>query len=42
MKKTRGIRNGWEISEREAEHGRLLVLGNELGVVEGEEGRGWG
>ena len=33
-------RNVWEISERETER-RLLTLGNELGVVEGEEGRGW-
>ena len=32
----------WEISERETEHERLLTLGNELGVVEGEEGGGWG
>ena len=31
-----------EISERETEHGRLLTVGNELGVVEGEEGRGGG
>ena len=29
--------NEWEISERETEHERLLTLGNELGVVEGEE-----
>lgn len=29
------------MSEREIEHERLLTLGNELGVVEGEEGRGW-
>ena len=26
----------------ETEHGRLLTLGNELGVVEGEEGGGRG
>ena len=32
----------WEIPERETEHERLLTLGNELGVVEGEEGEGWG
>ena len=30
------------ISERETEHERLLTPGNELGVGEGEEGRGWG
>ena len=44
MKGNRGERrrNGWEISERETLHGRLLTLGNELGVVEGEEGRGGG
>ena len=29
-------------SERETEHERLLTLGNELGVVEGEVGGGWG
>ena len=40
--KGEGRRNVWEISERETEHERLLTLGNELGVVEGEEGRGWG
>ena len=34
--------NKWEISERETEHERLLTLGNELGVVEGEVSRGWG
>ena len=34
------IENGWEISEREAEHERLLTLGNKQGVVEGEEGGG--
>ena len=32
----------WEISERETEHERLLTLGNKLGVVEGEVGRGGG
>ena len=31
-----------EIPERETEHERLLTLGNELGVLEGEEGGGWG
>ena len=31
-----------EISERETEHERLLTLGSELGVVEGEVGRGVG
>ena len=30
--------NEWEISERETEHERLLTLGNEQGVVEGEVG----
>ena len=35
-------KNEWEISERETEHERLLTLGNELGVVEGEVGGGWG
>ena len=33
--------NVWEISERETEHERLLTLGNDLGVVEGEVGGGW-
>ena len=33
--------NVWEISEKETEH-RLLTLGNKLGVVEGEEGKGGG
>ena len=32
----------WEISERETELERLLTLGNELRVVEGEEGGGVG
>ena len=32
-------KNEWEIPERETEHERPLTLGNELGVVEGEEGR---
>ena len=32
----------WEISERETEHERLLTLGNEQGVVEGEMGRSMG
>lgn len=35
-------KNEWEISERETEHERLLTLGSELGVVEGEVGGGWG
>ena len=35
-------KNEWEISERETEHERLLTLGNELGVVEGEGGGGGG
>ena len=34
--------NEWEISERETEHERLLTLGNELGVVEGEVAGGGG
>ena len=40
MKGNNGDRreNEWEISERETEHERLLTLGNELGVVEGEGG----
>ena len=40
MKGNKGERrkNEWEISERETEHERLLTLGNELGVVEGEVG----
>ena len=33
--------NKWEISEREIEHERLLTLGNQQGVVEGEVGGGW-
>ena len=44
MKGNKGERrkNEWEISERETEHERLLTLGNQLGVVEGEVGREWG
>ena len=44
MKGNKGERreNEWEISERETEHERLLTLGNEPGVVEGEVGRGMG
>ena len=43
MKGIKGERkNEWEISERETEHDRLLTLGNELGVVEGEVGGRWG
>ena len=34
--------NEWEKSERVMEHERLLTLGNEQGVVEGEVGRGDG
>ena len=44
MKGNKGERrnNEWEISERKTEHGRLLTLGNELGVVEGAVGgTGW-
>ena len=44
MKENKGERrkNEWKISERETEHERLLTLGNELGVVEREEGGGAG
>ena len=44
MKGNKGERreNEWEISERETEHGRLLILGNKQGVVEGEVGGGMG
>ena len=44
MKGNKGERrkNEWKISERETEHERLLTLGNELGVVEGVVGGGWG
>ena len=34
--------NEWEISERVIEHERLLTLGNEQEVVEGEVVGGWG
>ena len=34
--------NEWEKSERETEHERLLTLGNEQGVEEGEVGGGTG
>ena len=34
--------DGWEISERETECERFLTLGNEQGVVEGEERGGTG
>ena len=42
MKGNKGEKNEWEISERETEYERLLTLGNEQGVVEGEVGRGIG
>ena len=44
MKGNKGERrkSEWEISERETEHERLLTLGNEQGVVEGEVVEGWG
>ena len=44
MKGNKGERrkNEWEISGRETQHERLLTLGTELGVVEGEVGRWWG
>ena len=32
--------NDWEKLERVAKHERLLTLGNEQGVVQGEVGRG--
>ena len=35
-------KNEWEITERETEHERLLTLGKELGLLEGEERGGWG
>ena len=35
-------KNEWEISERETKHERLITLENEQGVVEREEGVGWG
>ena len=34
--------NEWEISVRVTEQERLLTLGNEQGVVEGEGAAGWG
>ena len=34
--------NEWEISARETAHERLLTLGNEQGVVEGEVRGVWG
>ena len=34
-------RTDWEKLKRVTNHERLLTLGNELGVVEGEEGGGW-
>ena len=38
-----GRRNWWEISERETERTKsLLLLGNELEGVKGEEGGRWG
>ena len=44
MKGNKGERrkNEWEISERETEHERLLSLGKEVGVVNGEVGGEWG
>ena len=44
MKGNKGKRrkNEWEISERETEQERLLTLGNEQEVVEGEAGWGMG
>ena len=37
-----GRENKWAKSERVTQHERLLTLGNEQGVVEGELGRGMG
>ena len=34
--------NEWEISVRVTEHEKLLTLGNEQGVVEGEVSKGLG
>ena len=44
MKGIKGERreNKWEISKRETEPERLLTLGNQQGVVEGEVGGGEG
>ena len=44
MKGNKGERreNEWEKLERVTKHERLLILGNEQGVVEGEVGRGMG
>ena len=44
MKGNKGERreNEWEISVRVTEHERLLTLGNQQGVMEGEVGQGWG
>ena len=44
MKGNKGERreNEWEISARETEHERLLTLGNEQRVVEGEVSGGLG
>ena len=44
MKRNKGERrkNEWEIPERVTKHERLLTLGNEQVVVEGEVGGGLG
>ena len=47
LKLVKGIKgarreNEWEISERVTKHERLLALGNEQRVVEGEVNRGMG
>ena len=44
MKGIKGERreNEWEKSGRETEHERLLILGNEQGMVEREVGRAMG
>ena len=44
MKRNKGERrkNEWEIPERVTKHERLLTLGNEQGVAEGEAGKGMG
>ena len=37
LRRTWGMgENEWEISERVTEHERLLTLGNEQGILEGE------
>ena len=40
MNKGERRENEWELSERETEYERLLTLGNELRMVDGEVGGG--